>query len=354
MSRRTTNLLRAALSAMHFTGADRALASKTRGAGVIFMLHHVVPDNPPEFAPNRILSVTPEFLDQVIGVVKERGFDVVSLDEVHSRLAEGDFDRPFAAFTFDDGYRDNLQHAYPIFKRRNLPFAIYVPSDYADGRGDLWWLKLERIVRTLDAVEVKMYGAWRRFESRTAEQKESAFDAIYWWLRGIAEPDARGIVADLCQMHGIDVEHLCHDLVMNWDELRNIASDPLVTIGAHTRGHYAIARLTASEAQLEIESGRRRLESELGRSCQHFSFPYGDDASAGQRDFDLVREIGFKTAVTTRKGLIQTSHVETLTALPRLSLNGDFQHPRYVKVLLSGAPFALLNAAQRFTVRAGA
>ena len=73
----------------------------------------------------------------------------------------------------------------------------------------------------------------------------------------------------------------------------------------------------------------------------------GDETSAGQREFDLARELGMKTAVTTRKGLIHPRHASQLTALPRVSLNGDYQKPRYVKVLLSGAPFALFNAVQR-------
>lgn len=352
MSRRTTTLLRAALSALHYSGAGEVLAPLTRGVGVVFMLHHVRPATKDEFAPNGILEVTPEFLDTVVRTVVARGFEILSLDDVHYRLAEGDFDRPFAAFTFDDGYRDNLTYAYPVLHRHGVPFTVYVASDFADGRGDLWWLKLEKVVRALNTVEVKMHGAWRRFDCRRADQKQVAFEAIYWWLRELPEREARGIVADLCKLHGIEVETLCRDLVMNWDELRGLASDPLVTIGAHTRGHYALSKLTAAEARLEIEAGTHRIEAELGRQCRHFSFPYGDETSAGPRDFELAQELGFKTATTTRKGLIHASHVGSLTALPRLSLNGDFQHARYVKVLLSGAPFALLNAAQRLTLRA--
>ena len=351
MSRRTNGLLKAALSALHYTGVDGALGRMTKGVGAIFMLHHVRPEQPNEFEPNRILKVTPEFLETVIGIVIERGFDVLSLDEVHYRLAEGDFDRPFACFTFDDGYRDNKQYAYPIFHRYGLPFGVYVPSEFPEGRGDLWWLKLEKVIATLDTVEVKMHGAFRRFECRTPAQKDAAFSEVYWWLRSIREDDARHTVGDLCRLHGIDVASLCRDLVMSWDEIRDLASDPLVTIGAHTRGHYAVAKLSAGEARLEIEEGVRRVEAELGRPCRHFSYPYGDAMSAGPRDFDIVRELGLKTAVTTRKGLIHARHGNALNALPRVSLNGEFQHPRYVKVMLSGAPFAIWNMAQRFTFR---
>ncbi len=61
--------MKAALSALHFTGVDGALGRLTRGAGVIFMLHHVRPEQPQEFEPNRILKVTPDFLEAVIRIV---------------------------------------------------------------------------------------------------------------------------------------------------------------------------------------------------------------------------------------------------------------------------------------------
>lgn len=222
---------------------------------------------------------------------------------------------------------------------------------FPDGQGDLWWLKLEKVIAALGTVEVKMNGAWRRFECRTRSQKETAFDEIYWWLRGISEDEARLVVADLCQLHSVDCSTLCTDLVMTWDELRSLAGDPLVTIGAHTRRHLALAKLPAATARLEIEDSVRRIEAELGRPCRHFSFPYGDEGSAGPREFAMAQELGLKTAVTTRKGLIHRHHSGALTGLPRLSLNGEFQNTRYVKVMLSGAPFAFYNLAQRLPFR---
>lgn len=347
MSRRTTGLLKVALSALHFSGADRLLAPLTRGVGVVFMLHRVRPSADDGFGPNRILEITPEFLDQTIRLVVARGFDVVSLDDVHARLREGDFDRPFACFTFDDGYRDNRDFAYPIFRRHNLPFAIYVPTDYPDGLGDLWWLKLEMVIAAVEALELRIEGLPTRLEAATPAQKDEAFGRVYWWLRSIPEGEARRIVADLCDLHGIDAAGLCRELIMTWGELRDLAGDHLVTLGAHTRRHLALAKLTLGEARLEMEESIRRLEREVGRPVRHFSFPYGDETSAGEREFELARELGLDTAVTTRKGLIHAHHALTPTGLPRVSLNGDFQSTRYVKVMLTGAPFAFWNAAQR-------
>jgi peptidoglycan/xylan/chitin deacetylase (PgdA/CDA1 family) len=92
-----------------------------------------------------------------------------------------------------------------------------------------------------------------------------------------------------------------------------------------------------------------RIEKELGRPCRHFSYPYGDPGSAGEREFRIAEELEIETAVTTQKGLLYAEHAGQLTALPRLSLNGDFQDMRYVKALLSGLPFALMNTLQRLS-----
>src|SRR5947208_11836510 len=119
MSRRTTSLLKAALSALHYTGADHLAAPYVGGDGVILMLHQVTPEQPRDFEPNGILKVTPDFLDGVIHEVCAAGFEIIALDDVKSRLQGASGQKPFAVFTLDDGYKDNRDFAYPVFKRHN-------------------------------------------------------------------------------------------------------------------------------------------------------------------------------------------------------------------------------------------
>jgi len=78
-------------------------------------------------------------------------------------------------------------------------------------------------------------------------------------------------------------------------------------------------------------------------SPTHLAYPVGDRSAAGPREFRIAEELGFKTAVTTRPGVVFRRHAEHLTALPRISLNGNFQSPRYAKVLISGAATGLWN-----------
>ncbi|MDX2308530.1 MAG: polysaccharide deacetylase family protein [Hyphomicrobium sp.] len=356
MSRKGTSLLKAALSAMHATRADEFLAPLTGGAGVIFTLHHVSPEPARAFEPNRILKITPEFLEAVIRQVIEQGFDVIAIDDVPARLeaAAEPGQRPFAVFTFDDGYRDNRDHALPVFRKYGLPFTIYIPTDYPGGDGELWWLDLEAAIRVLDEVVVAIGGVEERNVSRTDAEKDEAFHRVYWKLRALPEVEMRAIVAELAASAGIDTRAAAADLLMTWDEIRELAADPLVTLAAHTKGHLALAKLSEDEARAEIVESIARLEAEIGRKVRHFSFPYGDEASAGPREFRLAAEAGLETAVTTRKGLVHARHARTPTALPRVSLNGDYQDSRYVKVLLSGVPFAFWDAVGRLRGRAAA
>jgi hypothetical protein len=79
-----------------------------------------------------------------------------------------------------------------------------------------------------------MKGEGRHFPLGTTAEKEAAYHEIYWWLRSIPEELARTVVAELAEAHGIDTRASHADLFMSWDELRELAQDPLATIGAHT------------------------------------------------------------------------------------------------------------------------
>jgi peptidoglycan/xylan/chitin deacetylase (PgdA/CDA1 family) len=99
-----------------------------------------------------------------------------------------------------------------------------------------------------------------------------------------------------------------------------------------------------------MEMSRSVLEAALGVRPEHLAYPVGDSTSAGPREFRIAAELGFKTATTTRPGVLFKAHRDHLTGLPRISVNGEFQSHRYVKVLMSGAGTALLNHFRRVNV----
>ena len=188
------------------------------GIGAILTLHHVRAAQPQAFQPNRLLEVTPVFLEKVVAGLRRAGIDLISLDEMHRRLADRVFWRKFVCFTLDDGYRDNLEHAWPIFKRHGVPFAIYLPTSFPDRLGELWRLALEAVIARYDRISLEMDGEDRHFDCHTTSAKYAGVPTpIYWWLRGLAtEEDLRRVIRDLCQRyrnrHGVLLHRPVHDL----------------------------------------------------------------------------------------------------------------------------------------------
>ncbi len=342
------NVIRAGLEALYLTGAHYLLRPIFAGVGGIFMLHHVRPRRGREFQPNHHLEITPEFLRAMLAHLRAHGIDIITVDEMHRRLIQRDFSRRFACFTFDDGYRDNRDFALPLMREFDAPFTVYVASDFAEGTGRLWWVALEMVIARAETIEAEIGGVAVRLDASTTDAKQVAFDRLHDWMRALpGEHDIRREISALCARHGVDEGAICRDLCLSWDELKPFADDSLITVGAHTITHCNLAKQAEAVAIHEMAVSRARIETALQRPVVHLAYPYGDKIAAGTREFALARSAGFKTAVTTRPGMIFPGSAGHLTALPRVSLNGNYQDRRILPVLTSGAATAMWNGFRR-------
>ncbi|MEN0040606.1 MAG: polysaccharide deacetylase family protein [Pseudomonadota bacterium] len=346
-----TKRTRQILAGLHMMGLDKLYQQFENELGIIITLHHVAPHAPKTFDPNAHLTVDPEFLDAAIGLLKARGFELVDLDGALERIAEPKRGRRFAVLTFDDGYRDNLVHAKPVLNRHDAPYTIFIAPNLMDGTACIWWEAIERIVATRDNLMVQMDGDNTLLDCSFTEAKYRSFDVLLGWMtKLVPEEDVQARIAELCLLNKIDPAELTRDQIMSWDELHEIAADPHCTIGAHTMNHAAVARLQPEAALAEMVQSATVLEAHFGERPRHFAYPYGYKAAAGARDFELAKEAGFASAVTTRPGLIFPQHVKHVTALPRISANGLFQKMRYFGPLTTGLPTRLNRGMRKLDV----
>ena len=344
-------VIRTGFEALYFSGAHAVLRPLLGGVGAIFAVHHVRPPRPDRFQPNRLLEITPRFLNRVVRYLRRSRLDIVSLGEMHRRMTERDFSRRFVCLTFDDGYRDTLQYAYPILKEARVPFAIYVATSFADRLGELWWLALEAVIARNSRIRLVIDGRDHTFDCRSVAEKRAVHHELYWWLRTRpTDAELRGVVRNLAAYYRVDIAAFCEEECMNWAEIAALADDPLVTIGAHTVNHPMLAKMTRDNARSEMDLSRSVIEAALSVRPRHLAYPVGDRGSAGPREFALAAELGFDTAVTTRPGVLFPQHSRNLTALPRLSLNGRYQQLRFVRVLLSGTATAMWNGFRQLDV----
>jgi peptidoglycan/xylan/chitin deacetylase (PgdA/CDA1 family) len=212
----------------------------------------------------------------------------------------------------------------------------------------LWWIALEMLIARTSSIDADIAGVATRLDTSTPAAKEAAFQRLHDWLRGLpGGGDMQREISVLCARYGFDETTISRDLCMSWDELKAFANDPLISVGAHTVTHSNLARQPKEIASQEMTTSRARIENALQRPVLHLAYPYGDRIAAGAREFALAQAAGFKTAVTTRPGMIFPESAGHLTALPRVSLNGNYQDKRILPVLTSGAATAMWNGFRR-------
>jgi peptidoglycan/xylan/chitin deacetylase (PgdA/CDA1 family) len=323
-------LIRLSLRALAALRVSRWLPDDRDAAGVVLTLHHVQPASDAAFQPNALLSVTPEFLDSILRRFKAAGWRFVPVDELLQARRGGG---RLMAVTLDDGYRNNLQHALPVFRRNAVPFTIYVCPGFCDRTAELWWEALERIIAAAGSVRLEGGGP-PQLRTETILEKQQAFRTwVAWLTREADEGRQREAIRALADRYGLDLATLARDLVMDWDEVRSIAAEPLCSIGAHTMTHPALARLPAEHAMREMLESAERIDHEIGVRPTTIAFPYGYRAAAGPREAGLAQEASFAGSFTTRPGTVPAAGARH--GLPRMSLNGLFQDPALMEALVT-------------------
>lgn len=291
------------------------------GRGHILMFHRVSPPSgQPRLFANAYLEVTPAYLEWTIGYFRSHGYAFLRLGEVPAYLESPSEGRPFVVYTFDDGFRDNLEHALPVFWRNKVPFSVNVTTGFPDHKVMMWWTELERLLLDRDVLEIRVGAEARRFAAANMAQKAEAFRAISRWLKHTADGTLEERITQLLEPFGVDPLREIRRAAMSWSEIREVSSEPLASIGAHTMSHPVLATLDEATAFEEISEGKRRLELELGMPIPHFAYPYGGPGEIGEREITLAGRAGFELAVTTYSSNVQTQHLAHLLCLPRIAV----------------------------------
>lgn len=336
-----------ALNVARYTGLAPLAKPFVGGIGVILMLHRVTATPEKPNGVNRHLNIAPEFLDAVVADMKASGYDFVSLDEAIERIEAGGRSRQFATITADDAYRDNLVEALPVLEKHGAPITVYVAPGLTNGTADLWWDLVEDIVDARDMLLLATPDGPVSIDCTTPARKIEANARLHAYLTNdVREEDQGRVLRELARSSGVDVDGPRLRTLMTWDEIRAMAANPLVTIGAHTVNHRNLKRLSEECARREIDDVRRILKAELDKEPRHLAYPYGYASAVGCREVGLAREAGYVSAVTTRHGVLRAEHAGFLHALPRISINGRYQSVAHIRTMLSGVTTPLANAGK--------
>jgi peptidoglycan/xylan/chitin deacetylase (PgdA/CDA1 family) len=258
-----------------------------------------------------------QLLEYAIKWMRQHRWHIVKLDHCLDQLTNGDQERRYAVLTFDDGFRDNVSVALPILERFNAPFTMYIPTSALTRTMQSWWLALRELFRSRDRVTIDALGM--RIECPDLRSKISGLEEVTRWVHGDYHRVST-LLPDL-RKAGISFQELNERYFLDERQLQELARHPLVSIGGHTTSHPALKNLDAASARAEMTDNRTYLEGLLDLPVLHFAYPYGGSLSYGSREEGLAKELGFRTAVTTRQDQIGRLPPNYF-ALPRILIGG--------------------------------
>ncbi len=288
----------------------------------IFMLHRVHDFEKDKLPANENMKITPKFLENFILKLKSEGYSFISLDRLHEILQNNETVEKYAVFTLDDGYKDNYDYAYPIFKKYKIPFTIYITTSFPEKNAILWWYEIEDLIMKHDEIILSNNA---KYICKTIEQKTKVFLEIRALIISLQQKNLLSQLNNLFDNYDVDWAGKCYELTMNWAQIKELSKDEMVTIASHTTHHYALRQLDDDECKSEIEEANKLIELRIGGKVEHFAYPFGGVNEVGKREFNLIKSLGLKTAVTTRVGGIYPEHKDFPELLPRIMLTEDFK-----------------------------
>lgn len=297
----------------------RRKAINNGALGVVLMLHRVAEYDKSRLVPNEDLKVSPAFLQKTIDKYKKAGFAFLSLDEVHNIITgKNKIDKPFVAFTLDDGYLDNYTTAYPIFKRNQVPFCIFVATDFPDKCAILWWISIEDLILSNNKIQLS---DGTTYICQTYQQKWDTFRLIREKILKLDQRDLLTSLQDLFASYKIDWLAPIQEMGMSWENIKELGKEPLCTIGGHTMSHPSFIQLALNEIKDEIDGGIEKLKSVIDYDIHHFAYPYGSIKEDKEREYEYLKLFTFKTVFVSFGGIITQNDINNLTHLPRFMLH---------------------------------
>lgn len=298
------------------TLVDRRKRQVEGAIGLVYMLHHITEKNSRRIPTNEDLKVSPEFLEKIILKYKAKGFDFISLDQLNEIIKSGVIpERPFVTYTIDDGYLDNYTKALPVFERQQIPFAIFVATDFIDKKAILWWDSIEDLIMSHNSVvtsDGKCY---------SCESYQERWNTFRYLRERILNLDQSNLEYELKKMfsnYEIDWYEPIRKKGMSWEHVISLAQHPLCTIGGHTISHPALSKLNMDEALCEISEGIKRIEQKISQPVSYFAYPYGTPNEVGEREFLLTEKLGLDIAFCAHGGCITKDNKSKCYQLPRV------------------------------------
>lgn len=285
------------------TGVTRVLEALPGRASLLILNYHRVGD--PRLTPYDpgTYSCSAEEFDWQIDWLKRR-FPIVNLhdalDIVHGRTKPA---KTSILLTFDDGYRDNYDEAFPVLRRHGVSATFFLPTMFVGSNTLPWWDEIAFMVKAAKGTSLKLaYPHDEEFDLVLTDRLTTVFEVLRFFMRAPAVDTERFLheleAATGVARPGEDAERC----FMTWDEAREMQAAGMC-FGSHTHTHEILGRLPYERQVEELRISRQILEKELGREIDTLAYPRGRMSSFSEETFAALRETNYKTAFSFYSGI---------------------------------------------------
>lgn len=262
---------------------------------LVITYHRVKPETGPN--PLNTIISTETFVKQVDRLAGK--IPVISLEDAVSQCRKGQIKRGIqAVLSFDDGYADNYEVAFPILKRKGLPAVFFLSTGYISKGSPLW--DSEVILRILD-TKAERIDAGSYVSGKTGSESLTSFAfRVFDELKSKDFPTVEKTVSYLKEKRspGYDSRG---DHCMGWNQAAEMAEAGM-EIGAHGVTHRSLSRIPLPEAIEEIRESKSAVEKNTGRPCLNFAFPFGSRKDYSDALIGEVKKAGFNTCLLNIHG----------------------------------------------------
>lgn len=264
-----------------------------RKTGVLALAYHRIGNAARGGFDPDVFSATPEGFEQQIKLLK-KDYDVITPAELSQAAKRGR--GSYALITFDDGYRDNYEVAFPILKAQNVPATFFISTGFLDQHKIAWWDEIAWMVRASRRRLVPR-SRWNHsavfFDEPDRLEAIRAILGIYKRLPGDHTDAFMDYLADATGSGRYAGD--ARNIWMTWDMVRDMAAGGMC-IGGHTVNHPILSRLPRTRQSEEIAGCKQRIEQEINRPMKFFSYPRGKPDSFTDETRHCLREQAIELA----------------------------------------------------------
>ncbi|MGZ3438191.1 MAG: polysaccharide deacetylase family protein [Polyangia bacterium] len=226
--------------------------------------------------------------------------DPIAPDALKERAARPSRVRPAVLVTFDDGYRDYHDLAYPVLESLGIPAVVFLATSFLDEGGMLWTDQV--VSAALNTRKERVTLPWSNEPALAlpdAAARASLSSRARAHLKTLPDGERRVALRELLRELGDPPPR--DRQMLTWDEVRRASK--LTTWGGHSHTHPILSRLDADAADREIRTCKERIAAETGRAPTTFAYPNGRPADYTPETQQILRRHGFELAFSTSEGI---------------------------------------------------